>query len=67
MSTHSSAFTSDHIFGNGWMPGSTRRTVVKDADPTWNIGRNDRSVSISSALGISLFIALLGTILQLSA
>ncbi|KAJ2176538.1 hypothetical protein EV181_006818 [Coemansia sp. RSA 532] len=66
MSAQSSAFASDHIFGNGWMPGSTRRTVVKEADSTWNIGRNDRSVSISCALGISLFIALLGTILQLS-
>ncbi|KAJ2267815.1 hypothetical protein EV176_005138, partial [Coemansia sp. RSA 451] len=63
MSAQSSAFASDHIFGNGWMPGSTRRTVVKEADSTWNIGRNDRSVSISCALGISLFIALLGTIL----
>ncbi|KAJ2306577.1 hypothetical protein H4S01_005619, partial [Coemansia sp. RSA 2610] len=61
MGIQHTAEASEYVFGNGWMPGSTRRTVIKESDATWNIGRNDRAGSISSALGISLFIALLGT------
>ncbi|KAJ2884521.1 hypothetical protein H4R27_002022 [Coemansia aciculifera] len=34
---------SDVVFGNGWAPGSTRRVVVKAADESWNISRNDSS------------------------
>ncbi|KAJ2616239.1 hypothetical protein H4S08_000868 [Coemansia sp. RSA 1365] len=66
MSALHSAPVSDWVFGNGWVPGSARRTVVRETDQTWCLGRNDRSTSISSALGISLLMALLGTLLQLS-
>ncbi|KAJ1963216.1 Cation-independent mannose-6-phosphate receptor CI-MPR [Dipsacomyces acuminosporus] len=38
---HSSIPVSNFTFGNGWRPGSTRRVVVKEPDPTWNIARND--------------------------
>ncbi|KAJ2320962.1 Cation-independent mannose-6-phosphate receptor CI-MPR [Coemansia sp. RSA 2704] len=54
MGIQHTAEASEYVFGNGWMPGSTRRTVIKESDATWNIGRNDRAGSISSALGISL-------------
>ncbi|KAJ2718536.1 hypothetical protein GGI07_005708 [Coemansia sp. Benny D115] len=43
---------SDIIFGNGWIPGSGRRVVVKAQDSTWNITRNDRFTSAASALGV---------------
>ncbi|KAJ2866286.1 Cation-independent mannose-6-phosphate receptor CI-MPR [Coemansia aciculifera] len=36
---------SDVVFGNGWAPGSTRRVVVKAADESWNISRNDSSAA----------------------
>ncbi|KAJ2369715.1 hypothetical protein H4S02_009898 [Coemansia sp. RSA 2611] len=56
---------SDVVFGNGWAPGSTRRVVVKAADESWTISRNDSSGSIRSVLGVAFFVSLLGTLLQL--
>ncbi|KAJ1742768.1 Cation-independent mannose-6-phosphate receptor CI-MPR [Coemansia sp. RSA 1086] len=53
MSTQHTTPVSDYVFGNGWMPGSTRRTVIKDSDTTWSMLRNDQSVSISYALSIA--------------
>ncbi|KAJ2624743.1 hypothetical protein GGI25_002458 [Coemansia spiralis] len=56
----------DFILGNGWVPGSTRRVVIREQDSTWNVARDDRSIGLSSAVGIAFFLALLGTLLQLS-
>ncbi|KAJ1945197.1 hypothetical protein GGF37_001816 [Kickxella alabastrina] len=57
---------SDFTFGNGWIPGSGRRIVVKEDDHTWNIGRSERTISITSAIGVAILITMLGTLLQLS-
>ncbi|KAJ2005713.1 Cation-independent mannose-6-phosphate receptor CI-MPR [Coemansia thaxteri] len=52
MSSLSGVPVSDVVFGNGWAPGSTRRVVVKTADDSWTISRNDSTGSITSALGV---------------
>ncbi|KAJ2852986.1 Cation-independent mannose-6-phosphate receptor CI-MPR [Coemansia erecta] len=55
----------DFVFGNGWVPGSSRRVVVKEHDHSWSITRVDHSGSVFSALGVVLCLALLGTLQQI--
>ncbi|KAJ2457771.1 Cation-independent mannose-6-phosphate receptor CI-MPR, partial [Coemansia sp. RSA 2337] len=54
MSSLHGVLVSDVVFGNGWAPGSTRRVVVKAADESWNISRNDMLLLVQIAACLAL-------------